>query len=85
MKNKNSIKRMVKIYQVLEQNECITIDEIVSKVNQLIDFPVCKSSIEKDIFNLKMDFDIEIKGNMNGVMLVEKIDIEKKVLQYLGL
>jgi hypothetical protein len=81
----NKIKRMVKVYQVLEQNEIITIDQIVSKVNHSIDYPVCKSSIEKDIFNLKMDFDIEIESSRLGLMLVEKIDIKEKVLQYLGL
>jgi hypothetical protein len=39
----------------------------------------------RDQFGQRMDFDIEIKGNMNGISLVEKIDIKEKVFQYLGL
>lgn len=76
---------MVKIYEILEQNEIITTDKIVEMVNKSIDMPVCKSSIEKDLFNLKMDFDVEIEGSPLGLRLVEKIDIKQKLWEYLEL
>jgi len=86
---RNKFLRLSKIYTLLEiwhdKDLFISGQKLCDEVNDRIDFTVCKSSIEKDIFTLKEDFDLEIKSSPKGIILVKKIDFRQAMLQYLGL
>lgn len=89
---KQSFRRMSILYRRLEyyfdRGLFVPTRQLVEEVNERTDNPVCKSSIEKDLFALKIDFDIELETGCNngqrGIKLATKIDFKKAVLEYLG-
>jgi len=42
--------------------------EIINKLQQILDIEVCNSTIEKDMFCLKMDFDAPIECDRSKAM-----------------
>lgn len=60
--NKNKIKRICAIYSIIRSTPYPpSKHEILERLYDKTGEDVCQSSIEKDLFLLKMDFDIDIR------------------------
>lgn len=82
---KNSLRRMSLIYNLIKNNGPISKKDLTRKINLALDEPVCNSTIEKDLFNLKMDFDIEYKHiNRKGYVLEKEVNFDERVLNYVN-
>jgi hypothetical protein len=44
-----------------------------------------KSTVEKDLFYLKMNFDLEYMSGKNGIQLIEKVDFIQRLKEYLNI
>ena len=82
---KNKLYRICKLYQVLESYGRVKKPELLKILNNRIDFPISYASLDKDLYTLREDFDIKTSHNCHGLILDEKIDFKKKVLEYCGL
>lgn len=77
--NKNQLRRWSKILDLLNENidRYLHIKDIEKMINNRIDIPVSRSTIEKDLVILKEDFDVDFEnknGRNGGVKLYEKVD-----------
>jgi hypothetical protein len=82
---REQMRRMSIIYREIRDHGPINCKQLLSKVNRSIDRPVCKSSIEKDLFKLQMDFDVELNSSKFGYTLSEEIDFKESVIQYFNI
>lgn len=82
---REQMRRMSIIYREIRDNGPISCSQLLSKVNCSIDQPVCKSSIEKDIFKLKMDLDVDLDSSRQGYTLAEEVDFKEHVMQYFNI
>lgn len=72
--NKNQLRRMSAIVHVMNSCKWLTIEQIKDKVNDIMFENFSKSTIEKDLFNLKMNYDLEYQKKMSiGIKLEEKV------------
>ena len=74
--NKTQLRRISAIVKVLNTGETMKQEVLRLKVIDLIDRDFCKSTLEKDIQYLKMDFDLEfrkIKIAFKSVLITQKI------------
>jgi len=62
---KNKLQRICSIYSIIRTAEHPpkNTDELIEKLNKKLSIKVCKSSIEKDLYDLKKDFGIQIHFN----------------------
>lgn len=75
--NFRALKRISNIVDVLNENVGMPIPtkKILTIVNRRTEENWCKSQIEKDLFRLKMDFDMEYSVKpAHGIFLEEKFD-----------
>lgn len=73
--NKNQLRRLSAIVHVMNSCQCMRLDKIRKKVNSNMDENFSKSTIEKDLFNLRMNYDFEYKNcGIFGIMLESKVD-----------
>lgn len=73
--NKNQLRRLSAIVHVLNSCRLMSITQIQEKVNDIMDENFSRSTIEKDLFNLKMNYDLEYETFMNrGIKLDSKVD-----------
>lgn len=82
---REQMRRMSIIYREIRDNGPINCTRLLSKVNNNIDTPVCRSSIEKDIYRLKMELDVELDSSRKGYTLVEEVDFKEQVIQYFNI
>lgn len=80
-----TIKRMKLITDLLNDCEPHKISEIHKYVNKRMTIEYCKSQIEKDIFNLKMDFDMDehYESSSHGIRLTKQFKFIDKLIEYL--
>lgn len=83
--NKNQLRRLSAVVYHLNSMHPVTQIELTKKVNRSMDENFSKSTIEKDLFYLKMNFDIEYLSGKNGIQLIEKIDFIERLKNYLNL
>lgn len=75
---------MCLIHKLIENHGPISKKELIKGVNMFLDQTVCNSTIEKDLFCLRMDFDIQYKHiRKKGYVLENKIDFETQLLNYI--
>ena len=83
---KSQLKRVAKIYTILKVNPSgISAEHLMNVLNDRIDYPVCQSSVEKDIYFMRKELYIEVRASPRYGFRVEKTDIISKVAEYLGL
>lgn len=84
--NKTQLRRISAIVKVLNTGETMKQEVLRLKVIDLIDRDFCKSTLEKDIQYLKMDFDLEfISYGIYGIKLKEKVDFLERLRLHLNL
>jgi hypothetical protein len=84
--NKTQLRRISAIVKVLNTGETMKQEVLRLKVIDLIDRDFCKSTLEKDIQYLKMEFDLElIHCGIYGVKLREPIDFLERLRLHLNL
>ena len=84
--NKTQLRRISAIVKVLNTGETMKQEVLRLKVIDLIDRDFCKSTLEKDIQYLKMDFDLEfISYGIYGIKLKEKVDFLEILKLHLNL
>jgi hypothetical protein len=75
----NKLKRIYKICNIMNDLNIITIKQLHKKMNT-DEYPCCKSSIEKDLFFMKMELDIEYETLHNrGIRFTEKVDLIERI------
>lgn len=73
--NKNQLRRLSAIVHVMNSCQLMSITQIQEKVNDIMDENFSRSTIEKDLFNLKMNYDLEYETFMNrGIKIDSKVD-----------
>lgn len=73
--NKNQLRRLSAIVHVMNSCRLMSITQIQEKVNDIMDENFSRSTIEKDLFNLKMNYDLEYETFMNrGIKIDSKVD-----------
>jgi hypothetical protein len=82
---REQMQRMSIIYREIKNRGPVTCKHLHSKVNSIVDRPVCKSTIEKDLFKLKMDFDVEFISSRRGYVLADEVDFVDKVVEYFNI
>lgn len=84
--NKTQLRRISAIVKVLNTGETMKQEVLRLKVIDLIDRDFCKSTLEKDIQYLKMEFDLEfISYGIYGIKLKEKVDFLERLKLHLNL
>jgi len=84
--NKTQLRRISAIVKVLNTGVTIKQEQLRTDVVELIDRDFCKSTLEKDMQYLKMEFDLElIHCGIYGVRLKEKVDFLEQLRLHLKL
>jgi len=83
--NKNQLRRLSVIVYHLNTLLPVTQIELTKKVNRTMDENFSKSTVEKDLFYLKMNFDLEYMSGKNGIQLIEKVDFIQRLKEYLNI
>jgi len=79
----NKLKRINKICNVMNNLRVISINELHKKIDT-DEYPCCKSTIEKDLFFMKMELDIEVERiNQTGIRFSEKVDLIERIKEWL--
>jgi hypothetical protein len=84
--NKTQLRRLSAIVHVLNHSTCNT-QQLRCKVSELIDVEVCKSTIEKDLYHLRMEYDLDeyIERRSGGYHIPDKIDFITLLKNHLNL
>lgn len=73
------LKRISRICQIMNDLKIITIRDLHKKID-CVEYPIGRSSIEKDLFFMKMELDIEYESIRNkGIRFTEKVDLLERV------
>jgi len=84
--NKTQLRRISAIVKILNTGVTIKQEQLRTDVVELIDRDFCKSTLEKDMQYLKMEFDLElIHCGIYGVRLKEKVDFLERLRLHLKL
>jgi len=84
--NKTQLRRISAIVKILNTGVTIKQEQLRTDVVELIDRDFCKSTLEKDMQYLKMEFDLElIHCGIYGVRLKEKVDFLEQLRLHLKL
>lgn len=84
--NKNRLRRLSAIVAVLNNcHEPINYNDLLVKVIDKTDQDVCKSTLEKDIYHLREEYDLQVKGTRIGLQLVEKVKFLELLKNHLNL
>jgi hypothetical protein len=84
--NKSQLRRISAIVKVLNTGATMKQEELRLKVIDMIDRDFCKSTLEKDISYLKMEFDLEfLSYGIYGIKLKEKVDFLERLKMHLNL
>lgn len=76
----NKLIRLKRIIDELnKEHKPISISTLRNRVNTKIKTAVCRSTYEKDIEILKIDFDIKFISSLRGILLESKIDFTEKL------
>ena len=78
---RNKIRRMAAIVYCL-QRRAYTIERLHKKINYILCDNFSKSSIEKDIFMLRDEFDCPIERSPSGLVIIEDYDFMSKLTQW---
>lgn len=84
-KIKNKLRRLSIIVDELNSLQVMKIEGLHDRIVSRLGEYVCKSTIDKDIFDLKMDFDIDIIGSRRGVCIHEKVDFIDRLRSLLNI
>lgn len=84
-KTKNKLRRLSIIVDELNSLQVMKIEDLHDRIVSRLGEYVCKSTIDKDIFDLKMDFDIDIIGSRRGVCIHEKVDFIDRLKSLLNI
>ena len=84
--NKTQLRRLSAIVHVLNHSTCNT-KQLRCKVSELIDLEVCKSTIEKDLYHLRIEYDLDeyIERRPGGYHIADKIDFITLLKNHLNL
>ena len=84
--NKTQLRRLSAIVHVLKESHLNT-KELRCKVSELIDVEVCKSTIEKDLYHLRMEYDLDdyIEKSTKGYHIPSNIDFLTLLKNHLNL
>lgn len=84
-KNKNCIRRLYIIANRLAYKPTSK-KELIEIIKEKTDDEICNSSIEKDMFLLKMDFDAPLKYNkrLEAYYLTENYDFKSALFNWLN-
>lgn len=78
------LKRCYLIVDILNDMQPHKTKHLQAKINEKMDANYCKSQIEKDIYWLKWNMDMdEYKASGEGIQLLEKIDFFERLKNYL--
>jgi len=84
--NKTQLRRISAIVKILNTGVTIKQEQLRTDVIELIDRDFCKSTLEKDMQYLKMEFDLElIHCGIHGVRLREPINFLEQLRLHLKL
>jgi len=84
--NKTQLRRISAIVKVLNTGITIKQEELRLQVIEMIDREFCKSTLEKDISYLKMEFDLEfLSYGIYGIKLKEPVDFLERLKLHLNL
>ena len=79
----NKLKRINRICNIMNNLQIITIKELHKKLDS-VEYPCCKSSVEKDLFFMKMELDIEYETLHNrGIRFNEKVDLIERIKDWI--
>lgn len=81
---RHKIRRMSAIVYCLQQR-AYTIERLHSKVNHILSDNFSKSSIEKDMFMLREEFDCPIERSPAGLVIIEDYDFISKLTEWVQL
>lgn len=81
---RNQMRRISILYREIKNNGPLTCKELLKRVNDKVDpdLQICKSTIEKDLFKMQIDFDVKLIASKRGYKLDGEIDFLDKVKQY---
>jgi hypothetical protein len=84
--NKTQLRRLSAIVHVLKESHLNT-KQLRCKVSELIDMEVCKSTIEKDLYHLRMEYDLDdyIEKGPGGYHIPSDIDFLTLLKNHLNL
>jgi hypothetical protein len=67
------------------QQRAYTTERLHSKVNHILSDNFSKSSIEKDLFMLREDFDCPIERSPSGLIIIDDYDFIAKLTEWVQL
>jgi hypothetical protein len=89
MPNKKQIRRLSAIVQVLNDEKArerwIFQEDLRKKVIEKIDMKVCKSTIDKDLFYLREEYDFPLEGSRYGLKLKKQVNFLHLLKEHLNL
>lgn len=83
--NKTQLRRYSAIISLLNNLRPITLKDLTQKVSEKIDLQISRSTLDKDLARLKMEYDLPIKSGVKGVQLEEKQDFIQLLKNHLNL
>jgi len=81
---RHKLRRMSAIVYCLQQR-AYTTERLHSKVNYILSDNFSKSSIEKDLFMLREDFDCPIERSPSGLIIIDDYDFIAKLTEWVQL
>jgi hypothetical protein len=84
--NKNQLRRLSAIVHVMNCGKWMNLNQIQNKVNLNMQDHFSRSTIEKDLFNLKMNYDFEYESKKGyGIRLENEVDFLELLKIHLNL
>lgn len=78
------LRRLAKVVSILNTGQVVTTEEIRKRVSEALDKEYCKSTIEKDVFLLRMEFDLDIQARVpKGLQMKEPVDFVEHLKKFL--
>ena len=75
----NKLRRIGIICNLMNDLKTRKLREIRDHVAEKTDRYCCKSTIEKDIYWMYWELDIEYDGSLDGITFTEKVDLLKRI------
>lgn len=82
---KNKLRRYSIIIDVLNRLEPISKKNLLVIVKYRLGQEICMSTLDKDLADLKVDFDIELKFNRKGIWMTGNVDFQQRLTEWLRL
>ena len=78
---KNAIRRLCATYSIIRHSHYISKENLIERLSEKMDETFSKSSMEKTMFTLRMDFDINLKySRRNKGYFIENADDDRFIV-----